>query len=520
MKDEYFESDEFKEILDYYECHHLDRAGFYLDIEDFADVSNYYVYIGENEKGLEAAEKGIALHGFDCELMALKANAMMWMQNFDEAQEIIESLDPSEFSDVLCIRGQLKLVKDNDIETADGLFKEWIKQVEKEDADCEEEVMRETYIHVLLSYTDYDNGLSVPPTVYERWIDRYIERFKTLGDYEPDLVLADISRRKYLHACTERIYSLLLETKPYLKGGWTDLATAQFFQNKYSECIESAEFALTVDPEDAESRLLIARSYYAMNMYEEAYDNYMLYDKMSTEGCVDGYVARCLIEMGRGNESLKHLKVAEQYLERVFVDFVERSGSDMTEYVEAYLDLAYCYYDLELYDKAIALLDKAVLYKSDDPFLYELYGYISLYAPGGSVGKAEDYFMKAVEYSGRDAVNFILRFGHKFTEEGYYDEAVKWLKSAFVYGDDATRYSAFAYLAYAGLCSSDGEMFLAYLRLACGYVPGVVKSLFQNFYPPTLPPEEYYNHTIKLLKVVNGNVDALLLMLMSGKEDS
>ena len=93
MDKDYFQSDEFKDILNAYERQKGKKKSFYLDADDFADIADYYLSVDQPSKAMEAVEQGLAIHADDDILLIVKSATLIYQQMYDEAEKLLKTLD-------------------------------------------------------------------------------------------------------------------------------------------------------------------------------------------------------------------------------------------------------------------------------------------------------------------------------------------------------------------------------------------------------------------------------------------
>ena len=157
--DNYEESVEFQELLKDYQQSRRQGRNTYFDSDAFIDIAEYYMTHNPMEEAFEVIEDGLAFHPNEEALLSLKANVLISLSRFDEAETILEHLDPEEDHDVYYFHGQLACGKERDYEKAKKLFKKWLKieMRECEDMPNQEEGAtrkREAFMHVIMSVSD------------------------------------------------------------------------------------------------------------------------------------------------------------------------------------------------------------------------------------------------------------------------------------------------------------------------------------------------------------------------------
>ncbi len=280
MKTDYFDSPDFQQLLSLYEYSRKTAQSKYFDEEEIADLSDYYVENGKTRQASDVLSIGLRLHPGSIGLRLMHAGVKLCDHKYEEAKSLIDSVSAEDnvLNDYYYVSAQLRCALDNDWEGADKLFTEWIEKENGEiDSDPSafdnaDELKRDNYLHILSSIREFVADVPLMRRALSKWVGAYIDCFREngLGNCDIDLAVGEICADENLTECCETLYTLMLENNPYLDDAWTLLAAAQYTNGKYLEAIESAEFALAIDPNDCNALLAKAHSYYSLNMFEDA----------------------------------------------------------------------------------------------------------------------------------------------------------------------------------------------------------------------------------------------------------
>ena len=93
MTNDYFQSEEFKEILASYEKRGDKDRSIYLDADDFADIADYYLTNNKPMKAMKAIDMGLQIHPDEEVLLIVRSAAYIFQRQFDKAREILKTLD-------------------------------------------------------------------------------------------------------------------------------------------------------------------------------------------------------------------------------------------------------------------------------------------------------------------------------------------------------------------------------------------------------------------------------------------
>lgn len=488
MKSDYFHTDEFKELLERYEASEEQGTNCFFDASEFCDLADYYLFSDRLNDAHIVLSKGLKMHPDDEGLKMVLGGSYIATHQFEKSREIIQTLDPNE-SNVLYVRAQLAYALDNDIQTAEELFTDWIDAEEEiakyETEEEKEDRTRDAYLHIITSFidlkpNDYDDEL------VKRWVEEYYARFAPLGRHEWDFVLADLIRNEGITDMIEKIYTSLLETDPYTKSGWMVLSACQVMNGHYAEAIESADFALAIDPEDINSALNKAHALYSLDRRKEALPLFQKYlDAVEDYSQYLPY-AVCLIEEERIAE-------AEVSLDK-FKEYVMLYRDNKEYYFQANLELSEAYIALNNYDQALESINHSLEIHPDDPEALLNHG--TIYLLQDDIHKCIKSFSDCLAYS-NDKIVATANIATRFLLQRQSDIALRILDTADTYLSEQPNYRIInGYRALAYFLKKDIDNFLVYLQKACQTCPDVLLNLMGDNFPPTVKPEDYYDYYV------------------------
>ena len=512
-----YNSPEFQEALSRYEQFLRDGAPCYLDSEDYVDISDYYLDHDKPLDALRAIDEGLSRHPNDDLLPAVRAGVLIFLHRFDEAQDIVDTLDADQNYDVIYLRAQLKYAVNNDLPAADKLFHEWIECVEDEwqygpdDApvsysqdDEEEEVtpeeaeneVRSAYMHIMVSYIELSK---VDHTEYLRsWIAAYLKRFPKMGMYDPDYNVADICRDEGYVDFIETVFERLLDYDPYTPNGWTILAGAQQVNEKYEEALSSVEFALAIAPDDVVANVIKATCHFSMQHYDLALPLLLKYRRQTNDHSEDQCIAVCYLNLHEMNLSLKFWRSALDYVEKE-VDDVSARG---WKYYEISDGMAIC----GDYNTALNLIQRALKIepKNIDYRLQEANVLLGMQRVEDAVAKFSSLFKDNTEV----VPQLMLSAGIRCLAHDYASLADTMLSVVLSMNEEGVDYpnknAVYAYMALAKYQQGDLKGTLTNLKIACRLTPDLVHHLYSDSLPDTLLPTDYYDYLAKQIRLQLG----------------
>lgn len=461
--DDYFDSEEFSELLEDYEEAVSTGQPILQDADDLTDIADYYHYTGELEKADEAIEHALTLNPGATSPLVYKIREALDEENVEEAEALLEQIIDKNDPEYFYMQVEVLIAQDK-IDEADQLIREFFKQV---DADEHNDFV----IDIANIYLDY----GVNDKAYE-WMMR------SKGNDSPDFkelmghVLLGVGKFKD----SQRIFNELLDRNPYSTNYWNALASAQFMNEDYGESITSSEYALAIDPNDADSMLNKANGLYRLGNYEEALKYYLRYEELIPDFYYNELqTGVCLLNLNRIDEAIEHLKKAEQL-----------SDGSSEFLVQVYQELAFAYSTKGMLAEAMLCLDKTKDLDCDHNDMEVLRGHILL--ENGLIEEAEKAFKRAIMQAENNP-SILLRiivslYDNKYVNATY----TMFLKFFETVGKDYN--DGYSYMA---LCCWDlkrYDEFLKYLNEAVKRNPHEARIVLAGLFPEGMKPEEYYDY--------------------------
>ena len=254
----------------------------------------------------------------------------------------------------------------------------------------------------------------------------------------------------------------------------------------YGESVTSSEYALAIDPNDADSMLTKANGLYRLNNYEEALKYYQRYeDLMPGFDFNQLQMGICLLNMNRVDEAIEHLKKARELT------------TEESEYqIQIYQELAFAYSTKGMLKEAMDCIDKTADMDCDHNDMEVLRGHIML--ENGRIAEAEESFKKAIMNS-RNAPTVLLRIIVSLYDNKYVEATYTMFQKFFeIISDDFN--DGYSYMA---LCCWDlkyYDEFLKYLKEAIRRNPHEARVVLAGLFPEGMDTEEYYDYMKEKIK--------------------
>lgn len=463
---DYFKSEDFKEILRQYEESVKSGEHIYMDADDLTDIADYYRFYNRLDEAEKAISLAIEYNPEAIGPMLYKARKALDANDFKTAEEYVDKVNPLDSIEAVYLRAEIFVAK-KDINSADNLLLEYLKDLSGEEyADFVKSV-----VDLYLDYNQFSKAFE--------WITRIADT-NSLGVKElMARTLFGLGKFKD----SEKLFNELLDKNPYSANYWNALAGVQYMTEDYSGALTSSEYAIAIDPENAEAILLKASTLFTMGNLDEALKYFQKYSEKFPND-ESGYLhqATCLINKHLVKEGLEKLKKA-----------VSVAAIDSVFLPNIYQEMAFAYNTLGQMDKAIWCMDMTDQLDCNHLLMDITKGHILLMNNKDEEAKA--IFAKVLKDSGnnpRVKLRIIISYhDNKFFESAYnaYIDFYNTVDKDFNEG--------YAYLA---LCCNElkkNDEFLYYLKKACDCNPEEAKAVLGDFFPDDMNPKDYYEYALK-----------------------
>ena len=468
--DEYFDSEEFRNTLESYEESVRSGHPLFLDADDLADIADYYHFTGIDQQADEVIEYALSLYPNATLPNVFKAREALAIGDYDSAVEYIEQIENQDDPEYHYMQAELLIAKDQ-VEKADEYLREYFATVPPEE-------YQDFVYDIANIYFDY--GLS--DKAYE-WLMR------TKGDGSNDFkeLMARILFGLGKYKDSERIFNELLDRDPYSKKYWNGLANAQFMNEDFSGSVTSSEYAIAIDPNDADSLLNKANALYRLGNFEEAI---RYYDRFGELVQPDEFSllhkGSSLVNLNRHDEAFSTLLQA-----------LKISPEDSPFLPQIYQELAFCCSTLGRLDEALDYIERTRDLDCDHIDMLVLKGHILL--EHNHIHEAEEVFKNAMIRSEEDPL-VILRILVSLYDNKYVKAAYEMFKKFFALIVNEDFNQGYSYMA---LCCWDlnfTEEFLMYLRLAVERNPREARQVLGHLFPEEMAAKDYYQYMYNKLK--------------------
>lgn len=461
--EDYFNSEDFKELLDSYETALQAGEQPFMDADDLVDLADYYNYNGEGDKAAEAIERALDLYPDSTLPNVFKAREALAMGDCELAHHYAEAIGDHDDPDYHYLTAEIMIAEGN-IEEADNYLRQYAKSVNEDEW--------EDFIKDCANlYVDY----GVNDKAYQ-WMMR--SKGDDSSDFKELMARTLLGLGKYKDS--EKLFNELIDRDPYSSHYWNALATAQFMDEDYSNAITSSEYAIAINPNDPDGLSSKANGLFRLGNYEEALEYFRRLENLMPDDDVillDEGV--CLVNLGRHEEAVSYLEHALSV------------ADDESEVLpQIYLELAFCYSNMKQPSKALEMIDAAMELPGDTTDLMVIRGHILL--ENGMLEEAEETFKDAIRQSD-NSPSVLLRIIVSLYDNRYVNSSYEMFKKFFevvdVYAPDFNKGHA-----YMALCCHDlgkNDEFLEYLQKSVEINPREAKLVLGFLFPEGMEPSEY-----------------------------
>lgn len=463
IDEEYFNSEEFRELLEDYEEAAAAGEHPFIDADDLTDIADYYSWKGDMQRAADVIDYALELFPESVLPNVFKARQALLEQNFDAARQYADNIADKDDPDYHYLVAEIMIAEGQD-DKADEYLRDYGRTI---NADEYQDFVKDC----ANLFVDYD----ISEKAYE-WMMR--SRGDDSDDFKELMARTLFGLGKYKDS--ERLFNELIDRQPFSKHYWNGLASAQFMNEDYSAAVSSSEYAIAIDPEDADAIGSKAGGLLRLGNYEEALRYFRKYSELEPD---DAYgllhQGVCLASMDRNSEAVEVLETA-----------VGKCDDDPSLQVQVFQELAFCYGNAGKPDKALDMLARTETLDCDHADVQVIKGHILL--QNGLVEQAEEAYSKAISMSDSSPV-ILLRIIVSLYDNHYvsacYQMLVKFLDMIRTYFPDFR--GGYAYMA---LCCYDlgrSEEYVKYVQMAVGENPQEARTVLACLFPEGTPVDDY-----------------------------
>ena len=468
----YFEEPEFREILAQYEAAREKGSSIYMDAVDLTDVAEYYSMVcHDEERAAEAIDLALQLHPDAVDPQVFKARKMMIEGSVETAQKMCDLIDDQQNREVIFLRAELMIRRGQKDEALQYLLAM---------ADEQEEDLDYFYYDSAYIFMDYDE------------FDIVLELAQKLEKIAPSWfkfweLKADALLTKEKHAEALPYIERMLDVDPFYVEAWNWSCEAYSSMAQYDKAIESADYALAVEPQNERALQLKAWALLQQENYEAAHALYLQLQRMSPQ-CEQHYYydSFCLFDMADLPGALEKVKKAQE--------FYDGTSGDQQGILEHH---AHILSELHDVDGALGLIDVAERMFAHHPENETDFDLLRARVYAENKRPLDAYYcLDAMLARPNVSLSWVyFNGGRIFLDEGYVEAALH-LFSLFwrVNDDPAVKADVCACIAACYYDLQQDLNALAFLKEAIRLQASNLQEFFGQVLPEGTPASEYYDY--------------------------
>lgn len=473
FSDKYYESEEFRTILQRYEEAVAQGRSPYLEPDELADIAEYYEMLGNAVAAADVLDYGLSIFPGSAVLLALRARlALVRDGDVDKARRYVSLIEDTTTLDYYYIRAEIMLTEGN-ADEADSYLSEILDTLYDDERE-------DFIIDITGIFADYQQWEKAA-----KWLQ--LSSDVNAADYKELCGRIAMNRGNYEES--ERIFNELIDSDPYSTPYWNHLASAQYMHHNIRDSIQSSEFSIAINPDDTEAILNKANGLFCLGNFEEAGSFYQRYaDLCPDDEAGELFHGICCLNLEQTDEGIEHLRRAEAIaLSHRSVTSEQRSAPSNLQ--DIWQELAFALSQKGMTDEALSYIDKMKTEPGVDPYeLLVMRGHLLM--EGGRLEEGQACYMKAISQSS-GAPQVFLRIAISIYDLGYYQQSYQMFQILHDCTDD-TRTDGYAYEALCCYALGRYDEFKENVRLACEKNPTEAQMALAEFFPPELAPQDYY----------------------------
>lgn len=461
--DEYFDSKEFRDILAQYEESAKSDHPIFMDADDLTDIADYYNFTGNAEKADQIIDMALELHPGAVSPLVFKAREALQNEDIEKAKDYADQIIDKDDPDYVYTIAEIMVAQDQ-IEGADTYLRRYASTIPPDEYDNFAADVTNLYVDYGVNDKAYEWGMRITDTSTAEFKEIIGRVMFAIGDFKE----------------SGRLFNELIDQDPYSKNYWNALASSQFMEEDYHAAVSSSEYAIAIDPNDADSLLTKANGLYRLNNFQEALKYYRRYNELEPlDEFGELHQGICLMNLNRNEEALEHLQKA-----------LEISTSSKEYLFQIYQEMAFVYSALKQPEKALQCIDGTDQLDCDHIDMLVLRGHILM--ENDRTDEALDFFREAIIQS-RNAPAIMLRIIVSMFDNKYLATCYAMFRNFFHSVDDDFN-DGYAYMALCCWQLQKTKEFLKYLKEAVRRNPKETKSTLAHLFPPEMEVKDYYEY--------------------------
>lgn len=470
MSDNIFFTKEFKDNLRKYEEAREAHTSVYLEPEDFTDIAEYYHLHGDLPGALEAIDAALCIFPGATEPLAFKARvSILIYHDVNEAMRYAEMIDDKNDLEYFYIIAEI-MIADNRLDDAEAYLTAREKILDEDDTE-------DYCLDVATLFADYEAY-----DLAAEWLRKCEDT--DCNDYIELKGRISMNNGKLQESL--RIFNELIDRVPFNNGYWNLLASAQYLSNDLSGSLESSDYALAIDPDDADAILNKANCLMMLGNSKDAEKCYEHYQRLQPQSEIaDMGIAAVNMNENQLEVALSHWKRAARLC-----------STQSANKLEIYRNMCLVFASLSQYKKSFQIVDeleKITGGATVDSLI--LKGYIYLLTQDTQT--ASSCFEKALEMtSNSEKDNTLYYIAYCFFDCNDMQTAHDILRKLAASSKSRDFTDFWAYLVRTDYELGLQEEFLADLKKATERNPIGIQRELSDVFPKGMPVREFYNYAV------------------------
>lgn len=471
--DDYFRSRTFKQMLEEFERNEQNGVPNVISSEDYTDIAEFYYDKGDMSRAAHVADTAAEMYpGASAPLLFKARMELIDCGNTEQAEQIAELIEDKTDIDYFYLKAELMLARGQAAE-AEAYLEERYTEIDDDD----QESFLVDAASLFLNYDETD--------ISERWAARCTDC--DINEYKELRARLATAREDY--ETSMQLYKELLDEDPYSTEYWNALASVQLLSDDPEASINSSEYSLAIDPDNALGIFNMANGLVRMENYKDALTYYKRYIKTCPpDEEVEMLIGICLFMLNEYEEAIQHLQKALELS-------VPESSNNM---IDIHRTLALALGETGRMDDALAELDLFVASGGDshEAIVWRCY----LLHESGLEDEAEALFLHALDNPKYDAEAFVEAIAQLYDNEepamAYHLYSLLFKHMPKLHKGRAS-FAACCHDIWAG--SHDAGLwneFVDNVRQAAEYEPEEASKVLGHLFPYGMKPFEYYNYLI------------------------
>ena len=446
MTDNYYNSKDFRNILNSFEESEKNGENRFFDPDDLLDIVDYYCIYGNVPKAKTLINHIMEMFPDNDDAIMIKARmSLTYEHDPDEAEWIADKMSDVQDIDYLYLKAEIMLTRGQQSE-ADTI----LSSVYHDNAE-EQEQIAEEISKIYMDYNCVDKA--------KAWLEKCgTEESDSKKELQARILLVEGETEK-----SQEILNELIDNNPYQSDYWNLLAKTQLIKTDIEDSIISSEYSLAINPNDEDALLNKGNALFHLGNYDEAIKHFQHFTELRPdEETGEMMVGLSLLAQDKLQEAVEHLKKAE---EKITID------SDYT--TEIYNELTMILCRLERYDEALKYIEKSEQADCNHLELEIIKGMVLM--SKGEYEEGQQCYEKALKDSGYSP-KIYLKIGIALYESKLYVSAYLTTVSLVeVCGDEMPE--VYAYHALFSLYAGHESEYLKYREIAFEKDPRTAETL-------------------------------------------